>query len=227
MGESDGMPKDAKYLFRLYMALQQYREAARTAIIIAREEQNAGNYRNAHDVLFSMYTELQAQKIKIPAEMATNLMILHSYLLVKIHVKRGDHLKGARMLIRVSNNISKFPEHVVPILTSAVIECHRAGLKNSAFSFAAMLMRPEYRNEIDPKYRKKIEAMVRRPDTSELEEETTPCPFCGFQLAQNELLCISCKNNLPYCIATGRHMLREDWSVCPHCEFPALYSQFI
>lgn len=92
-------------------------------------------------------------------------------------------------------------------------------------------MRPEYRNEIDPKYRKKIEAMVRwvtrlhahlvhilnnfflitfthvcphhrRPDTSELEEETTPCPFCGFQLSQHELLCISCKNNLPYCIAT-------------------------
>lgn len=227
MGESDGMPKDAKYLFRLYMALQQYREAARTAIIIAREEQSAGNYRNAHDVLFSMYTELQAQQIRIPSEMATNLMILHSYLLVKIHVKRRDHLKGARMLIRVSNNISKFPAHVVPILTSAVIECHRAGLKNSAFSFAAMLMRPEYRNDIDPKYRKKIEAMVRRPDTSELEEETTPCPFCGFQLPQNELLCISCKNNLPYCIATGRHMLKEDWSICPHCEFPALYSHFI
>ena len=34
--------QDAKYLFRLYMALQQYREAARTAIIIAREEQCAG-----------------------------------------------------------------------------------------------------------------------------------------------------------------------------------------
>ncbi|KAM8842536.1 WD repeat-containing protein 19 [Synchiropus picturatus] len=227
LGESDGVPKDPKYLFRLYMALQQYREAARTAIIIAREDQCAGNYRNAHDVLFSMYTELQAQKIRIPAEMNNNLMILHSYLLVKIHVKRGDHLKGARMLIRVSNNISKFPAHVVPILTSAVIECHRAGLKNSAFSFAAMIMRPEYRNNIDPKYRKKIEAIVRRPDNSELEEESTPCPFCGFQLPQNELLCISCKNNLPYCIATGRHMLKEDWCVCPHCEFPALYSQFI
>lgn len=43
-----------------------------------------GNYRNAHDVLFSMYTELQAQRIKIPAQMATNLMMLHSYLLVKV-----------------------------------------------------------------------------------------------------------------------------------------------
>lgn len=50
---------------------------------------------------------------------------------------------------------------IVPILTSTVIECHRAGLKNSAFSFAAMLMRPEYRSKIDAKYKKKIEAMVR------------------------------------------------------------------
>lgn len=43
-----------------------------------------GNYRNAHDVLFSMYAELRSQKIKIPSEMATNLMILHSYILVKV-----------------------------------------------------------------------------------------------------------------------------------------------
>eukprot|EP00062_Callorhinchus_milii_P005041 gi/632944080/ref/XP_007887303.1/ PREDICTED: WD repeat-containing protein 19 isoform X1 [Callorhinchus milii] len=226
MGESDGMPKDAKYLFRLYMALKQYREAARTAIIIAREEQSAGNYRNAHDVLFSMYTELRAQKIKIPSEMATNLMILHSYILVKTHVKRGDHMKGARMLIRVANNISKFPSHIVPILTSTVIECHRAGLKNSAFSFAAMLMRPEYRNKIDLKYKKKIEAMVRRPDTSEVEESTSPCPYCAFHLPECELLCPGCKNNLPYCIVTGRHMVKEDWTICPHCDFPGLYSEF-
>lgn len=124
---------------------------------------------------------------------------------------------------------------VVPILTSAVIECQRAGLKKSAFGFAAMLMRPEYRNDIMPSYRKKIENIVRymqylllsavaflsvsmcfilnllflssfftcrHPDLSEVEEETTPCPFCGYQLPQNELLCVSCKNNLPYCIAT-------------------------
>ena len=48
--------QDAKYLFRLYMALEQYHEAARTAILIAREDQAAGNYRNAHDVLFYMYS---------------------------------------------------------------------------------------------------------------------------------------------------------------------------
>ncbi|TSN95726.1 WD repeat-containing protein 19 [Bagarius yarrelli] len=134
LGESDGIPKDAKYLFRLYMAVKLYRESVRTAIIIAREEQTAD---------------------------------------------------------------------VVPILTSTVIECHRAGLKKTAFGFAAMLMRPEYRSQVDPKYKKKIEAMVRRPDTSKVEEETSQCPYCGFSLPECELLCPGCKNNLPYCIATS------------------------
>ena len=55
MGELDGMPKDSKYLFRLYMAIEKFTEAAKTAIIIAQSEQEMGNYRNAHDVLFSMY----------------------------------------------------------------------------------------------------------------------------------------------------------------------------
>ena len=44
-------------------------------------------------------------KIKIPNEMVHNLMLLHSYILVKLHVKRGDHMKAARMLIRVASNI--------------------------------------------------------------------------------------------------------------------------
>lgn len=227
MGETDNVPKDAKYLFRLYMALKQYREAGRTAIIIAREEQNAGNYRNAHDVLFSMYKELMQQKIKIPSEMSTNLMILHSYILVKIHVKRGDHMKGARMLIRVANNISKFPSHIVPILTSTVIECHRAGLKNSSFSYAAMLMRPEYRNNIDLKYKKKIEMIVRKPDKTEEEEASTSCPYCSFQLPETALMCPECKNNLPYCIVTGRHIVNDDLTACPKCDFPAIFSEFI
>ena len=105
--------------------------------------------------------------------------------------------RGARMLLRVANNISKFPSHIVPILTSTVIECHRSGLKNSAFTFAAMLMRPEhrleqyrvgpgflflhslwFRKEIDEKYRKKIEAIVRKPQKTEEPEKPTRCPYC-------------------------------------------------
>lgn len=38
-------------------------------------------------------------------EAAVNLL----FVVFQAHVKRGDHMKGARMLIRVANNISKFP----------------------------------------------------------------------------------------------------------------------
>lgn len=31
------------------------------------------------------------------------------FVVFQTHVRRGDHMKGARMLIRVANNISKFP----------------------------------------------------------------------------------------------------------------------
>ena len=61
-----------------------HREAAKTAIIIAREEQAKGQYRIAHDVLFGMYQELVTQGIRIPAEMANNLILIHSYLIVKV-----------------------------------------------------------------------------------------------------------------------------------------------
>lgn len=41
--------------------------------------------------------------------MKSSLMLLHSYILVRLHVKRADHLKAAVLLIRVADNISKFP----------------------------------------------------------------------------------------------------------------------
>ncbi|XP_024939624.1 WD repeat-containing protein 19 isoform X2 [Cephus cinctus] len=227
----DNLPKDPKYLFRLYMARKQYREAAKTAVIIANEEQINGNYRNAHDVLFSMYQELKRNKITTPLEMQNNLRLLHSYILVRLHVKRNDHLRGARMLIRVANNISKFPSHIVPILTSTVIECHRAGLKNAAFNFAAMLMRPEHRSHIDTKYSKKIEAIVRKPPRSkdhDVEDEPlTPCPYCKNKVPETEVTCEKCKNTIPFCIATGRHIIENDFTVCPKCDFPAIKSEFL
>ncbi|EFA01913.1 WD repeat-containing protein 19 isoform X3 [Tribolium castaneum] len=235
LGESDGLPKDPKYLFRLYMARKQYKEASKSALIIANEEQINGNYRNAHDVLFAMYQELKQNGIKVPNEMQANLMLLHSYILVRLHVKRGDHLKGARMLIRVANNISKFPSHKVPILTSTVIECHRAGLKHAAFKYATMLMNPEYRKNVDAKYAKKIEAVVRKPPKSgkagdgggDPVEPLTPCPYCENLLPETETNCNGCKNNIPFCVVTGRHIVTTDLTACPECDFPALRSQFI
>ncbi|KND01208.1 uncharacterized protein SPPG_04298 [Spizellomyces punctatus DAOM BR117] len=226
MGETDGMPKDAKYIFKLYMSLGQYREAARTAIIIAREEQALGNYRTAHDLLFDNYKQLRGTKNHVPAEIERMLMLLHSYILVKTLVRISEHEQAARMLIRVSNNISKFPAHMVQILTSTVIECHRAGLKRGAFEYAAMLMRPEYRNKVDAKYKRRIEQIVRRPEKDEIEESSSPCPYCGNNVPDTVLDCLECKNHIPYCIVTGRHMILSDWTTCPSCNFSALHSHF-
>lgn len=60
---------------------------------------------------------------------------------VKKMVRRGDHEGAARMLLRVARSISRFPTHIVPVLTSTVIECQRSGLRNSAFEYASTLMR--------------------------------------------------------------------------------------
>jgi WD repeat-containing protein 19 len=79
MGDHDEMPKDAKYLFKLYLSLKKYVEAAKTAVLIARQEQISGNYRDAHDVLFGMYADLHKEGIKIPYELTQNLMLLHRY----------------------------------------------------------------------------------------------------------------------------------------------------
>jgi WD repeat-containing protein 19 len=65
------------------------------------------------------------------------------------------------MLVRVVTSISRFPTHAVPILTSAVIECYRSGLKKMAFDHAAILMSHEYRAKVDQKFKRKIEQIVR------------------------------------------------------------------
>lgn len=98
----------------------------------------------------------------------------------------------------------------MPILTSTVIECHRADLNKSAFTYAAMLMRPEYRSQIDGKYAKKIEAIVRKAPRGIKEQHedelvaklTLPCPVCESPLAAMDVTCNQCKTTLPICIAT-------------------------
>merc|ERR1711916_90484 len=105
--------------------------------------------------------------------------------------------------------------------------CHRSGLKKSAHAYASMLVRPEYINDVDPKYKKKLDAIVRRPNKSEAEEGLTPCPVCGTDLFETQLDCLTCQNYLPFCIASGRHVVLDDWCECPSCHFPAIYSRFV
>ncbi|KAL7680186.1 putative WD repeat-containing protein 19/dyf-2 [Plasmopara halstedii] len=228
MGEQDGIPKDPHHIFRLYLALGNYAQAAKTAVIIARQEQELGNYKLARDVLVETSRQLRARRMRVARELQSALALLHSYVLVKKLVKRSKHVPAARMLIRVAQHLSKFPTHAANILISAVIECQRVGLRGYSYDFAATLMRSsEYRASMDKDIRRKIEAIVRRPNKEQPPDERTPCPFCSYELAEAELDCSTCKNVIPYCIVTGYHMVKNDWTSCPRCTFPGLYSQFV
>jgi len=123
---------------------------------------------------------------------------------------------------------------VIPILTSAVIECQRADLKKYALQYASALMKPEHRDRIEPKFKKKIEALVRKSaglrdnlDNSESTEigNLTPCPYCDSDLLETELICYNCRNTIPFCIATGHHLIKNDLTCCPSCHFPSILSQ--
>ncbi|ETM43841.1 hypothetical protein L914_10843 [Phytophthora nicotianae] len=228
MGEQDGIPKDPHHIFRLYLALGNYTQAAKTAVIIARQEQELGNYKLARDVLVETSRQLRARRLRVAQELQNALTLLHSYVLVKKLVKRSQHGPAARMLVRVAQHLSKFPTHAANILISAVIECQRAGLRTYSYDFAATLMRtPEYRGSMDKDIRRKIEAIVRRPNKEQPPDTRTPCPYCSHELAEAELDCPTCKNSIPYCIVTGFHMVKDDWTQCPRCTFPGLYSQFV
>ena len=60
MGETDGVAKDHNYLFRLHIALRNYEQAARTSVVIARQEQEMGNYKIAHTQLFDTFKARRA-----------------------------------------------------------------------------------------------------------------------------------------------------------------------
>lgn len=88
------------------------------------------------------------------------------------------------------------------------------------------MIRPENIEQIPPKFKSKIEGIARRPVKAEDEAEPlTPCPSCGFEIPETKLDCPSCKNLLPFCLASGKHMIIQDYSKCPSCLMPANYSE--
>lgn len=71
-----------------------------------------------------------------------------------------------------------------------------------------MLMRPDYRVKLDPRYAKKVESIVRKAPKGikdfkdEIEEETMECPICDANLPNMDVTCYNCKTTLPICVAT-------------------------
>lgn len=178
------------------------------------------------------------------------VVIIFSMFLIQIWIRVGDHLNAARLLMRVAENLDKFPsrEYVVfsnwnnkcktfsqldtmQILTSLVIECQRAGLPKNTLKYAHILMRPENRDKVDAKFKRKIETLVRKspggqvPDdeaAAELAAEHTPCPYCAAKVEEYDTACGVCRRTLPFCMASGHHLVPRGLARCPGCRFPAI-----
>lgn len=165
--------------------------------------------------------------MKIPYDLNNKLTLIHSFQLSKRLIKMGNHMGAARMLVRVSNNISQFPNSTVNILTTTVAECTQAGLKKEAYNYACVLVRPENIDQVAPKFKKKVESIARKPvKVDDDPEPLSECPHCKFQLPESQLDCPNCKNNIPICIASGKHMILSEWCYCPACKMQAIYSDF-
>jgi WD repeat-containing protein 19 len=134
----------------------------------------------AHARLCNAIDRIRQESEPALETLLANLAIIHSYVLVKHKVQADQHLDAARLLIRVCNNISRFEKHAVQILTSAVIECQRAGLPQSAFELATKLMQPQYQEGLQKMgaHKRKIEGIVRFASSCDC--------VCGYSLRRRE-----------------------------------------
>ena len=93
---------------------------------------------------------------------------------------------------------------VTSILHLTVKSCFEGGLKKSAHEYATILYR-DHKDRLDDTTKRSITQVIRRFDPtadSEVTEANSPCPYCQTMIPETRLECHSCKNNLPYCIAT-------------------------
>ena len=60
---------------------------------------------------------------QVPRELYNNLMLLHSYILVKYLIPLGDHKTAARMLLRVAKSATEQFEKFDSVLSCAVPAC--------------------------------------------------------------------------------------------------------
>jgi WD repeat-containing protein 19 len=75
----------------------------------------------------------------------------------------NDHITTAKLMVRICNNIGQFPSSQTKILTTCVAECAQAGFKQAAYKWACILVRPEHIDQVNPKFKKKVEGIARKP----------------------------------------------------------------
>lgn len=58
-------------------------------------------------------------------------------------------------------------------------------------------------------------SVCRTAERAAAEEPCCDCLFCGASGPESSLSCAACRRALPFCAASGRRMVLQDWSACP------------
>lgn len=125
--------------------------------------------------------------------------------------------ENKRRIIRALQHI---PVRKGPVPTRCVV-CHPVSLckqKNTrrnltlfcTSSYMVVAPTQEYRGQIDKKYRRNIEAIVRRPNRDEEPEPTSKCPISGAEVPITLLECPSTKVGLA-CVHDVFLLLYNSW----------------
>lgn len=218
-GELDGCKRPPLYVFKFYMAMEKYGDAARTAYLLADREIEAGRYSKAKSVLIQCACKLRMQAKHMPTKFRDLLILLHGLEAGKVFSKAGLHAQAAMCLYRTSRLASRFGDAAVNVLLPATVECSRAGPRyaNEAYECACILLK-EYGDKIPEKYKKPVEQVVRKHKKGEpVDAEYRSCCSCGENVLLGSLSCENCMAVLPLDSATGAQITLADYCECPTC----------
>lgn len=69
LGETDNIPKEPQWTFKLYRAIGNVAQAVKVAVNIAQKEQEFGNYKYAHEIMLDTFKDIKNGGQRIPHEL--------------------------------------------------------------------------------------------------------------------------------------------------------------
>ncbi|KAI3642844.1 hypothetical protein MP228_012399 [Amoeboaphelidium protococcarum] len=152
-------------------------------------------------------------------EVSRYLILCQSFVLSPMHSDRSEIETQAVLLSRLCQSVELFGKAKSKLLALASVKCYNYGAKKQAFKYASHLMEIiEDISEVEDKYQKTIERILRRPEGDERQLPPARCLQCNASNPQDSLNCSQCKVQATICFASGLWCDAESIANCPHCK---------
>ncbi|KAI3634258.1 hypothetical protein MIR68_007862 [Amoeboaphelidium protococcarum] len=151
-------------------------------------------------------------------EVSRYLILCQSFVLSPMHSDSSEIETQAVLLSRLCQSVELFGKAKSKLLALASVKCYVYGAKKLSFKYASHLMETiEDISEVDDKYQKTIERILRRPEGDERQLPSARCLQCNASNPQDSLNCSQCKVQATICFASGLWCDAESIVNCPHC----------